>query len=465
MASAHPGAVRPDRYPVQHAVDGDFTLAEIISAVGRPTHPAPHGPHPGLARAVRRAQLWRLGGIDADACAAVLAAAAEPPRGPYGDASDDDVAVLHAFEVSPRWRPPVALASRDLTPAAAEAWLALARHWIGVSATTADLRFFNAACKLLGTVWGHAQPAAGGQPDAGRQQWAPLAHPLATVAHLAGAATDALTAHLSGRLAVPAPAPLLPEPDLVEPPTSSCHPPPSVVVLAGAGSASALRFLAAATGAAVPITAVCWYGDRCDLRQAAGSAYATAWYPPERVAPTTTPRRPPAHLPQLATPTWDAVATALQNHGADLVVLLGMPIAPATILDLARLGAINAHNGALPHYRGMDAVGWAAINNDPVVCTLHLARAAVDQGEILAATPVPYTPTGTLHARVKTAQLRLLLAATRFVTTTGRLPSATPQHTGRQFYRLHPHLKRVLDTWTNSQTDQADLDGRRRPLP
>jgi methionyl-tRNA formyltransferase len=124
-----------------------------------------------------------------------------------------------------------------------------------------------------------------------------------------------------------------------------------------------------------------------------------------------------------------------------------MPIVPARILRIPPLGFLNAHNGALPHYRGMDAVAWALLNNDPVICTLHMARPTVDAGEILATAPIPFPPAQTLRDRVKAAQLELLLAAAAFTVLTGRLPDATPQPptSGHRFYRLHPHLKRILD--------------------
>ena len=124
-----------------------------------------------------------------------------------------------------------------------------------------------------------------------------------------------------------------------------------------------------------------------------------------------------------------------------------MPVVPAPVLATARLGAINAHNGALPAYRGMDAVGWALLNNDPVVCTAYIARPAVDAGEVIAALPVPVSPAGTLKSRVKDAQVALLIAAAGLTAAHGRLPDASPQPPGpgRQYYRMHPHIKRLLD--------------------
>ena len=345
----------------------------------------------------------------------------------------------------------------------AAAWLALAQHWIGRTAENDDLRFLNAACKLLGAVWIHYD-AARHRSVMDLGAWHDLTRPLAAVARLAGAASDDLAARLRDRLVVAAPAAAPPRAqlDLGLTPVAATATACSVAVLAATGSTGAQRFLRAARTAALPITAVCWYGQPSHDTHTARSGYADAWYPPPdgEHAATLMPAAP--HPSQVATPTWDSVAAALREHPADLIVLLGMPIVPEPVLQLARLGVINAHNGALPAYRGMDAVGWAVLNNDPIVCTLHLATPAVDQGDVLATEPVPLTPTGGLRERVKTTQLRLLLAATQFVATTGRLPATTEQPDGgRQFYRLHPHLKRLLDGWATSHGEPFDPSERR----
>lgn len=411
---------------------------------GHATTHAPPGPYRDLAAALR-VGLWRLDHAPRDG-QPLLTNTSGAPGSLHDAASGDDVALLHAFETSPLWRPPVFSATAALTPTIATAWLALATHWVSVSVTTGDLRFLNTACKLLGAVWIHYQTAA--DPAQGRE-WRALASPLAAVAHLVGEATDQLAGCLATRLVMDDP----PTPDsdpgaLTTPPTRT-GPSPATIALAGAGSTGAIRFLTAAASHRLPIAAVCWFGTAAPSSVGARSGYADAWYPPEHLT-STTPDAPalPAGLPQITTPTWDAVTTTLRRYHADLVVLLGMPIVPALILDLARLGFVNAHNGALPSYRGMDAVAWALINNDAIVCTLHLARPAVDSGEVLATAPVPFSPAGTLRSRVKAAQLGMLLAVTGFVTNTGRLPDATRQSplAGRQYYRLHPHLKRVLDT-------------------
>jgi hypothetical protein len=78
---------------------------------------------------------------------------------------------------------------------------------------------------------------------------------------------------------------------------------------------------------------------------------------------------------------------------------------------------------------------------------VHIARPAVDAGEVIADLGVPPAPAGTLRSRVKDAQVTLLLGTAVFTARHGRLPAAAPQRAGagRHYYRMHPHLKRLLD--------------------
>jgi hypothetical protein len=432
--------MRPRRFPVHRDLDGDFTLAEF-ARIGADTGPIPGTPHRGLDVAAYEHQVWRLDRpIDDSRLLGWAGPAATPAT--FGEPSESDLALLHAFEVCGLWRPPVSHHLHDLSAPRACVWLAVADRWILLSHTSGDLRLLNAACKLVGAVWTRWHTAAG-------DGWPSAAGPLAHTARLISDATQYLTGRLN-RYPPPAAAarsaPQWPKPE------ASLTAAPSIVVLAGAESAGAQQFLAGLPQP-TPVTAVCWY-DAAASAIPDDSAYASAWYPPETALPGDRIAAHMSGLTQHSARTWDDVAAILRRHRADLVVLIGMPIVPTPVLRQARLGVVNAHNGALPQYRGMDAVGWAVLNNDPIVCTLHVAAPAVDQGDIVATQTIAYGPTTSLRGRVKAAQLDLLRAVTLHVAVTGHLPVGTPQGPGRQYYRLHPHLKRVLDTWNH------DLNGR-----
>jgi len=435
------------RHRIRHHMDGDFALTDMLgltSAVAAQLAPTPQ---PEVAEAALRGRLWRLSGTDAAAAAeAVESAASQAAQGPPGSpaVSCADVALMHAFETAPLWKPPVAASITALTPPTARAWLTLARHWIGVASATGDLRFLNTACKLLGAAWVRYRDTAGDSTQQDGPLRTELMCRIGAVSHLLDDATTDLARRLDARLIPGAGA--APSDDLCcAGPLRGRDGAPVIVILAGAGSASTARFITAASAVSLPVAGLCWYAGAAAASGESG--YADAWYPPGSLTAGQAVPAPSRQPPQATVTTWEAVAGELRRYQADLVILLGMPVVPARILELARLGFLNAHNGALPHYRGMDAVAWALLNNDPVVCSPHSARPAVDAGEVLATAPVPFPPAETLRSRTKTAQLQLLLAAAAFVTETGRLPDGTPQPaaSGRRYYRLHPHLKRVLD--------------------
>lgn len=415
------------RHPVQVDIDGDFALEDLLALPDG-------GPAPRItATQATRAALWRL-----DAARHVEPAASSPPATTAmpDTPTDTDTVLLHRIETAGLFRPSVRERVAALTPEVGAAWLALAAHWIDLSGSCGDLRFLNAACKLTGAVWSRRDHATDAWHAA-----SPTTQ-LAAVGRLLGEATERLRSRLATRV-------LLAEPvrsgDEVLRPTQYVGTGRArIVVLAGGGSRGAGRLVTAATAAGLPIETVCWY-TAPHYGPMALSNYSSAWYPPVSPDPSPPPGIP-AGVAVTTAESWDAVTAAIRAAHADLVLLVGMPVVPARVLDAATLGVLNAHNGALPAQRGMDAVGWALLHNQPIVCSLHLARPAVDAGEVLATQPVAVFPVSTLAARVKTAQLRLLLAGAASVAATGSLPDMTPQPAaGTQFYRLHPHLKRLLD--------------------
>ncbi|MFB9686094.1 formyltransferase family protein [Amycolatopsis plumensis] len=424
------------RHPVRVDVDGDFTLDDLLAL-----------PVTGPARSLHSvpttlAALRRL--RTAHHPSAQNGPVAAPP-GP----TEADAVLLHRIEASSLFRPPVRARLAHLTPEAGAAWLALAARWVGLSQSSGDLRFLNTACKLTGAVWAqHNRPGDGPWHEAG------VTGQLAAVARLLGEATDRLRRRLANRITLPPAASAGDEALSVSPLARTSR--ARIAVLAGAGSRSAGRLVTTATTAGLPIEAVCWYASHTGPSQP--SNYSSAWYPPSSPGPSASPSVP-SSVPTTTADSWDDVVAVIRAVEADVVLLVGMPVVPDRVLGAARLGVLNAHNGALPTHRGMDAVGWALLNNQSVVCSLHLARTVVDAGEVIAAHPVPTAPVATLAGRVKTTQVRLLLAGAAHVADTGALPDLTPQPAaGTQFYRLHPHLKRVLDASPYACND--DLDGR-----
>jgi hypothetical protein len=152
-------------------------------------------------------------------------------------------------------------------------------------------------------------------------------------------------------------------------------------------------------------------------------------------------------------------ADALRALAPDLVVLVGADIVPAAVLAVPRIGTINAHYGLLPVYRGMNVTEWSVLQGDPVGVTVHLVDAGVDTGEILLREQIRIAPGetfATLRRKHQDVAARLLVrAALQLRDGTSRpLPQAPSE--GRQYYRMHPALRRRAEARLADQGSAAD---------
>ena len=57
---------------------------------------------------------------------------------------------------------------------------------------------------------------------------------------------------------------------------------------------------------------------------------------------------------------------------------------------------MNAHQGALPQYRGMNVIKWAVFEGSPPRITVHFIDPGVDIGDIFADERVPVYPSDIL---------------------------------------------------------------------
>lgn len=413
--------------------DGDVITPELLNRLEQdpPRDPGPRLAAALLAPALPPADLARPSRADAalraEARAWLLANADRLEPGAPGE-----TALLHAFETAALTRPAARERARAVDGELGELYLMLCRHWIATTEATGDPRFLNAALKILAVCLLTDQATTRLARAALRAALSALAN--LTVPHAPHTPAAPTT---GGRARLEHPA--------------------RIAVLAGASSRGLRLFRSAAHAADLPITGVLLY-EPADTRSAADSSYAEAWYPAPRAdarsaaPPMTVPGHTPPTAP-IAHRDWEAAAGQLRRWQIDLLVLLGMDIVPPNVLDAASLGAINAHNGALPSYRGMDAVGWTLLAHDPPTCTVHLAVPDVDAGDILAERTVPASSPD-LRRDMKDAQIALLVQVCRTLASTGALPAGRPQ-TGaaRRHYRMHPAIRRVLDARTRPAGD------------
>jgi methionyl-tRNA formyltransferase len=140
---------------------------------------------------------------------------------------------------------------------------------------------------------------------------------------------------------------------------------------------------------------------------------------------------------------------ALREMKVDLMVLAGTPIVRAKVLSVPRIGTLNAHQGALPRYRGMNVIEWAVFEGSPPRITIHFVDPGVDTGDIIADERVPVHPGDTLgnvRNRASTQQVDLL-ARSIAAGVQGSLPRRRQKlEEGRQYFAMHPALREIAES-------------------
>ena len=128
--------------------------------------------------------------------------------------------------------------------------------------------------------------------------------------------------------------------------------------------------------------------------------------------------------------------SALERHGADLLVLAGyLKLVPAEVIDRYRGRILNVHPALLPAFGGLGMYGRRV--HEAVLAsgaresgaTVHLVDEVYDRGAILGQARVPVLPGDdpeTLAARVLEAEHRLLPAAVLAAAAAGR-PVPVPE--------------------------------------
>ena len=155
----------------------------------------------------------------------------------------------------------------------------------------------------------------------------------------------------------------------------------------------------------------------------------------------------------------------LDAHEPDLAILLGADLVPAELLAAPRLGTINAHYGLLPAYRGMNVTEWSVLRGDPPGVTVHLVDAGVDTGPILLREEIALRPGdtfATLRERHQEVAARLLVRAALELRDGTARPTPQRAEEGRQYYRMHPALRRLAADRLHAQAaERTALTGAR----
>ena len=139
----------------------------------------------------------------------------------------------------------------------------------------------------------------------------------------------------------------------------------------------------------------------------------------------------------------------LTDMAPDVIVIGSSRILRSNVISIPRIGALNAHPGLLPAYRGVDVIPWAILNGDPVGVTVHFVDPGVDTGDIVTQRPIDVYPTDSLPRIMKRANQvgaeDMASAVAKLMT--GRDLDRSPQSAqeGQQYWRMPLPLRKEVE--------------------
>lgn len=164
----------------------------------------------------------------------------------------------------------------------------------------------------------------------------------------------------------------------------------------------------------------------------------------------------------------DALVKNIQVLSPDLIVVVAYgKILSKQILDIPRLGCINAHASLLPKYRGAAPIQRALLNSEKQTgLTIMFMNERMDAGDILLQEKIIVSPSDnleTLHDRLSKLSAKLLVKA--IVQIEQGTCSRIPQHHAEATYA--PMLKKSdgLIDWTRSAEEINNMTRAMNPWP
>jgi methionyl-tRNA formyltransferase len=145
-----------------------------------------------------------------------------------------------------------------------------------------------------------------------------------------------------------------------------------------------------------------------------------------------------------------AAELLLREAQPDVIAFTGGGLIRQNILDLPTMGVLNCHAGLLPRYRGMDVVEWAILEAEDempqIGITLHFMDRGVDTGPIVKTHSMSIRPgddLDSLRARFLPAMVELMLGGLTGLQEGSLEPSPQNPDDGRQYFVMHPRLRKA----------------------
>ena len=154
----------------------------------------------------------------------------------------------------------------------------------------------------------------------------------------------------------------------------------------------------------------------------------------------------------------------LHQLSPDLIILgPAAQIIKGNILEIPNIGTLNAHQGLLPGYRGMDVLEYAILYGDKLGITVHFVNKGVDTGDIILRRYLNISQGTTLEklwAQAIELSVESIADAVEMIERGDYETKIQDINDGRQYYPIHPILREIVGkklynySQSNSENDK-----------
>lgn len=142
--------------------------------------------------------------------------------------------------------------------------------------------------------------------------------------------------------------------------------------------------------------------------------------------------------------------TILKKLNPDLIVLgPASSIIKDNILDIPKIGVINAHMGLLPNFRGMNALEWTLFHFKKACVTIHYVDSGLDTGDIINTFEFPIgnqTNVSDLRIIGRKQMARGLAKAIKEMECGNYFREKQSISDGKQYFSMHPKILGLVNT-------------------
>lgn len=151
----------------------------------------------------------------------------------------------------------------------------------------------------------------------------------------------------------------------------------------------------------------------------------------------------------------------LREWSPDLMVFTGGNILRKSLLQVPRLGVLNAHLGLLPEIRGMSSPEWSLLKDVPAGVTIHYIDEGIDTGPVLQRCEFP--DTGSCESLADLRYRLIAFGVEKMAEVVARLDqgaiSAAPQLNTDRTTPDYDHQFFVMHEWLRAQAAQRLAKG------